>query len=244
MRKRGIVITVGAMCFILTFMVAIQFRTIKISESDITRLKNENELRDEINQWKDMYEIASNKIDELNIKVEEYRNAASKTSTATELINKELRDVSIIAGLTKVKGKGIEIILDDTEAINKVVEEIGYFDPNVYIIHDTDLLTVINELRAAGAEAISINGQRVIANTEIRCVGPVVSVNTARITAPFKILAIGGPDHLASALSLRNGIVDNLRASKIDVRINKLDEVVIPKYDKVIENKYVMPVVE
>jgi uncharacterized protein YlxW (UPF0749 family) len=244
MENKGIIITVGAMCFILTFMVAVQFRTIKLSESDITRLKSENELRDEINQWKDMYDIASNKIDELNSKVEEYRNAASQTNTATELINKELSDVSIIAGLTKVKGKGLEIVLDDTEAINKVVEEMGYYDPNVYIIHDTDLLTVINELRAAGAEAISINGQRIIANTEIRCVGPVVSVNTARITAPFKILAIGEPDHLASALSLRNGIIDNLKEYQINVTLNKLEEIVIPKYDKVIENKYAIPVAE
>jgi uncharacterized protein YlxW (UPF0749 family) len=244
LRNKGIIITVGAMCCILTYMVAVQLRTVKLSESDITRLMNENELRDEINQWKDMYNIASEKIDELNLKVEEYRTADSKTNTATAIIKKELDDANIIAGLTKVKGKGIEVTLDDTEAINKVVEDMGYYDPNVFVIHDTDLLSVINELRAAGAEAISINGQRVMANTEIRCVGPVVSVNTARIAAPFKISAIGEPDHLASALALRNGIVDNLREYDINVTITKLEEIIIPKYDKAVVNKYAIPVVE
>ena len=66
----------------------------------------------------------------------------------------------------------------------------------MYIIHDDDLLRVINELRAAGAEAIAINGERIVAMSEIRCAGPTLSVNNNRSAPPYEIKAIGNPNNL------------------------------------------------
>lgn len=225
-------------------MITLQIRTINKSESEILKLKRENELRDEINQWKDMYNLSSSKINELNQKIEEYRVASSKSSEIVALIKKELDDMTLLAGLTSMKGPGIEIILDDTKALEQIMLDAGYYDPNVYVIHDTDILLVINELRAAGAEAISINGQRITSNTEVRCVGPVVSINTARIAAPFVISAIGESDHLYSALNLRGGIIDNIRQDNIDVTIEKKNEIIVPEYSNVITYQYATPLKE
>lgn len=232
--KNGII---GLVCFLLVFMVTAQIKTISRSSSDILKLKTENELRDEINQWKDIYNTATSKINELNAKITEYQNSAAQEDQAVALIKQELDNVNIFAGLVAVKGQGIVITLDDTEALKKIESEVGY-DPNRYIIHDSDLVMIVNELRSAGAEAISINGQRITANTEIRCTGPQVLINGIRTVAPFKISAIGEATTLQGALSLRGGIIDTVKADNIDVKIEKKDEILIPAYEKSISYQY------
>ena len=241
-KTNGAKIIIGIICFLLMFMITWQIRTISVSESEILRLKNENELRDEVNQWKDMYNLSVEKNNELRTKIEEYKEASSKSSSTTGLIKKELDEVTVLAGLTDVKGEGIKITLDDTAAINQIALEAGGFDPNVFVIHDSDLLMIVNELRAAGAEAISINGQRISSRSEIRCVGPVVSINGARYSAPFTILAIGDDDLLESSMKLRGGIIDTLKQASIDVGIEKMEEIIVPKYDKVLINQYAKPI--
>lgn len=229
---------IGVMCFLLVFMITLQIRTINVSESDILRLKTENELRDEINQWKDVYANATEKINELNSKISDYQKSASMENDAVALIKKELDSANILAGLVAVKGEGIIITLDDTEALNDIAIQAGYYDPSAYIIHDSDLLMVINELRSAGAEAISINGQRITSSTEVRCVGPQVTINGVRVVAPFEILAIGESTKLQGSLNLRGGIIDSLKASSIDVTIEKKEEIVISAFEKPITYQY------
>ncbi len=240
-KTKGTKITIGIICFLLMFMVTWQIRTISVSESEILRLKNENELRDEVNQWKDMYNLAMDKNSELRSKIEEYQNASSESNATVALIKKELDEANLLAGLVDVKGPGIRINLDDTKAINQIAIEAGWYDPNVFVIHDSDLLMIANELRAAGAEAISINGQRISSQTEIRCVGPVISINGAKYAAPFVIEALGDADYLTSSMSLRGGILDSLKQASIDVTIDKEEEIIIERYNRALTNKYAKP---
>lgn len=237
-------VIVCLICFLLSFFITIQVRTIDKSESDILRLKTENELRDEIEQWKGMYNISSTKINELNKKIEEYRADFSSADDKIALIKKELDKANIMAGASQVKGRGITVKLDDTAALAQIAIDAGYYDRNVYIIHDTDILCIINELAAAGAEAFSVNGQRIVSTSAIRCVGPVIQINGVNIAAPFTISAIGEPDTLVGALNLRGGIMSDIKEAKIDVTVEKHDEVIIPAYDKVIEYQYASPVTE
>ena len=74
-------------------------------------------------------------------------------------------------------------------------------DPNRYVIHYENLLYIVNDLRNAGAEGISINGQRIVVSSEIRCVGNVIMVNTTRLAPPFEISAIGNPTALEEAIN-------------------------------------------
>ncbi len=235
---------VAIICFILFFLITLQMRTIRQSDSDILRLKTENELRDEINEWKDMYEISTYKIKDLEAKITDYKNNISTKDNAHALLNDEIEDLKMLTGLTAVKGQGIMVTLDDTKALNQIAIDAGFYDPNVYVIHDSDILLVINELKAAGAEAVSVNGQRIIASSEIRCVGPVIQINGIRLTAPFKISAIGSPEILASSLKLRGGIIDSIEQANIDVIIEKSDSIEIPKFENVIKYQYASPVEE
>ncbi len=242
--KNAYIPILALICLVTSVLITVQIRTISQSKSEITRLKNENELRDEINEWKDMYESITYKVSDLETKITDYKNAASANDATLKLLNREIEDLEILSGLTELKGSGVIVTLDDTRAINQIAADAGFYDPNVYVIHDSDILLVINELKAAGAEAISINGQRMTNNTEIRCVGPVIQINGIRLTAPFKITAIGAPDTLASSLKLRGGIVDQITQADIDVMIEKSDSVIVPKFDKVIEYKYASPIEE
>ena len=148
--------------------------------------------------------------------------------------------LQLLAGTTAVEGAGIEVVLDDS-AIPKKANE----NPNLYIIHDEDLLRVLNELHAAGAEAISLNDQRIVAMSEVRCAGPTVSVNNIRSAPPYVIKAIGAPKTLTSALRLRGGVVETFEFWGIQVKIKSQDKVQIPalkaprnfEYAKSVETK-------
>lgn len=237
-------ITVCIICFVLSLCFTIQVRTINTNESDILRLKTENELRDEIVQWKEVYEASIQKIEDLNAKIEEYRTASTKVDDTIKIMKKELDEANILAGLAKVKGPGITVKLDDTAVIDEINKNSGIYNPNVFVIHDTDIISVINELSAAGAEAFSVNGQRIIATTAIRCVGPVIQVNGINLSAPYTISAIGAPTTLRGALSLRGGIVSDMRSAKIDVTIEEQDEIIIPEYTGLLKYQYATLVTE
>lgn len=238
------ILLIGLICFLLAFMVTAQIRTINVSATDISRLKKENELRDEINQWKDVYDTATEKINELNSKITEYQNAAAEDDKAVALIKSEMDNAKVLAGLAEVEGQGVVVILDDTAALTQIAKDAGYFDPNAYIIHDSDLVMIVNELLSAGAEAISINGQRITGLTSIRCTGPQVIINGIRTVAPFKIVAIGESTTLKGALSLRGGIIDSIKADNIDVKIETSGDIIVPAYEKTITYQYAKPVEE
>ena len=242
--KNAYIPIVSLIFFVMFALITVQIRTIKQSNSEITKLKTENELRSEIDEWKDRYEAVSYKVEELESKVTEYKNSATERDKTLSLLNNEITSLEIFAGLKEVQGSGVIVTLDDTRAIDQIAADAGKYDPNVFVIHDSDILLVINELKAAGAEAVSVNGQRITSNTEIRCVGPVIQINGIRLTAPFKISAIGSPNTLANSLKLRGGIVDTITSANIDVNIEMVQQITIPKYEKVIEYKYASPTQE
>ena len=142
---------------------------------------------------------------------------------ADHVADHALARLQLLAGTTDVEGAGIEVVLDDSNIPKKANE-----NPNLYIIHDEDLLRVLNELRAAGAEAISLNDQRIVAMSEVRCAGPTVSVNNVRSAPPYVIKAIGAPKTLTSALRLRGGVVETFEFWGIQVKIKAADKVHIP----------------
>ncbi len=137
--------------------------------------------------------------------------------------NPKQERLNVMAGATAVEGAGVEIVLDDSTIQKKANE-----NPNLYIIHDEDLLRVLNELRSAGAEAICLNDQRIVSTSEIRCAGPTVSVNNVRSAPPYVIKAIGEPKTLTSALRLRGGVAETFEFWGIQVKIKESDKIHIP----------------
>jgi uncharacterized protein YlxW (UPF0749 family) len=134
----------------------------------------------------------------------------------------ELDHLKLISDLTDVTGEGIIITLNDAEA-----PEEG--DPSNYVIHDREVRRVLNELKVAGALAISINNERIIATSELICAGPTIKINNNRYAVPYVIKAVGDPDALYSALS-ESITVQDLLSMKKRVTITKEKEIQIPKF--------------
>ena len=142
-------------------------------------------------------------------------------------------ELKFLACKVAVEGEGVIITMNDSTDTAKNGE-----NQNLYVIHDDDILRVINELRAAGAEAISINGQRLTATSEIRCAGPTISVNNIRSAAPFEISAIGDKKNLANAVKMRGGVAETLSVWGIALDIKIADKILIPAYNGTTKNLY------
>ncbi len=140
----------------------------------------------------------------------------------------DINDLRLRVGVTSVEGPGIVITLDDTKAgkANRAMHPT--VNPSALLIHDVDLMTLVNELREAGAEAIAINDQRVAGSTAIRSVGPVIHVNGRPVSTPFVIRAIGKTDVLYGAMNLPYGLIDQLRPLGINISMVKKEKITIP----------------
>ena len=179
--------------------------------------------------------VNNQRVEELSMRLlqlEEERNALKnqlltieKESSMNQATNEFNEELKIQACLVPLEGPGIIIKLDDSSKQAKAGE-----NPNLYIIHDDDILKIINELRAAGAEAISINGQRLVDTSEIRCAGPTLSVNNIRSSAPYEIHAIGDRKNLENAIKMRGGVAETLKVWGINLEVESTNTVYIPPF--------------
>ena len=141
-------------------------------------------------------------------------------------------------GLTEVTGNGLIITINDNQDISL---NSWFADPNLLVVHDTDLMRVVNELKNAGAEAISINEQRLVTTSAIECDGNIIKVNGEKIGAPFTIKAIGLPEVLINVDRI-GGYLDYLRDTRfLKVSIERVTDkktITIPKYTGVMKFQY------
>ena len=172
-------------------------------------------------------------------KLTELQNALAKGSDASAALNKDLQETKFFAGLTEAIGPGVQVTLTDSRK-PQPFQPPDALPPN--IIHDADIQAVVNEMRAAGAEAIAINGQRVVATTSIRCVGPVVQVNGVPKAPPVLIQAIGDPDAMYGGLKTPDGVVDQM--SRFDpnmIKMEKKSKFVLPAYAGSAQTRFAHP---
>ncbi|WP_134684578.1 DUF881 domain-containing protein [Brevibacillus migulae] len=160
---------------------------------------------------------------ELQRKVSQVEEAlAQRQSEAAEILS-ELEAARMMAGVVPVSGPGVIVTMQDSE------QAAASADVTKYIVHEQDVRLMVNELRAAGAEAISINGQRLVSNSEIRCVGPTIIVNGVKSAAPFVITAIGDPATMVGGLHLPGGVM-NMLQDYVKIDIQEKEHVEIPAY--------------
>ena len=132
-----------------------------------------------------------------------------------------------MAGLAAVRGPGVIVTIHDNPKLPPYET-----DPDVisdYLVHDTDILPVVNELFSSGAEAISVNKERLIATSSIRCVGATVLINSVHVQSPFLIRAIGDPDVLEGTLKMRGGAAEDLFLLDM-ITVTKVKNMVVPAY--------------
>jgi uncharacterized protein YlxW (UPF0749 family) len=235
MNKKVISLTIGAICFILVLAIVIQVKTIKNTNSIVNyTLSNNNDLRDDLLRWKEKYDSVNTEVTKAEKKLEETRQLAIQNSPDSIKKERELNINNTALGLTDVSGQGVIVTLKDNQGVTN--ENIGITDDiRSYLVHDANLREIVRKLKISGAEAISINDERIVNDTSIICSGNVIRVNDKKVSSPFEIKAIGSPELLYGNL---DETITRLNNSGIIVDIKKQDNVKINKYDGVINFNY------
>lgn len=223
------IVMIALALFIFSFIIAAQLNTVG-NTNIISEGMREAELLQELQKAKEEYEALKEDYEKSQEIVEEYKTSSSSNDALIASMQQDLEKANILSGLATVRGEGVVITVKDSTDTEMSIE--------AGLVHDTDLTAIVTELKAAGAEAISINGQRVIATTAIRCVGPTIQVNSVKVASPFYIKAIGNSKYLESALNIKNGVVDSLKAYGIEVEVVTENNITIDKYDSTLKLRY------
>jgi len=170
----------------------------------------------------------------LRRQLETYERAAAEGRSLTEAMGRELESLRISLGLKAMRGPGVVVRVEDSSEQPK--------GANPVIVTYQDLVAVINELWAAGAEAIAVNGERITATTGISQVGGTVVINLQRLTGPFVIVALGDPATLEGALNIRGGLVESLRALGLQITISRRDTLVVPAFKGTVTFEHAKPI--
>jgi len=226
-------IWIGTACVILGVFIAFQMKFIQGTYlNGSTPTQKTTEILNEMAAVKAEKESLIEEVESLEKQLEDIQESASGESAVIKNLTDELNKYKAFSGMTKVSGQGVLVTIDNPPADNSYGLEVN-------IAYDYKLLLeLLNELNSAGAEAISINEQRMINSTEVRLAGTKVNVNTIPISPPFVIKAIGNSGTLDGALNQRFGIVANLRDMGYYVEVKAIENVEIPAYNGTLKFKY------
>lgn len=218
-------ILISIVSLVLGFILAYSY---SISQDKGEQLKgtiNFNEQENYKEELIDQKERNKQLTEEINDKQQVIRNIEQSLLDSEVSVGdlvKEAEMLRILIGDIPSQGKGISVSLQDG------AYDPSQVNPNDYIVHESHVFKVINELKISGSEAISINGQRLHANSNIRCTGPVITVDGKTFPAPFTIEAVGDPAVLLASVNLGGGIVDQLTSDNIVVTVEEKSKISMP----------------
>jgi len=230
------VLPITIVCIISGLLLSLQFKAQASLTSNPIGQRNEalvgliNNLEEEITKYQEGINLLREELDKIE-------NSTTTGQVDIKQLQQKVQKAKLQAGLLPVKGRGIKVIVDDNNAgLNAAPND----DPNRYIIHYENILNIITELKLGRAEAISINDQRIVTTSEIRCVGNVILVNITRLAPPFEISAIGNPDILEEMLL--SGEYDLLKGTGFPVdytKFNAENPLEIPAYTGTYQFNYI-----
>ncbi|HEV2357100.1 MAG TPA: DUF881 domain-containing protein [bacterium] len=165
---------------------------------------------------------------------QEQRAAADRRVTAA--LAEDLATLRTAAGLTPVRGPGVVITVTDSRRPLRPGE-----DPNLVLVHYSDVRDVVNALWAAGAEAIAVNDERIMSTTGLSCVGTTILCNTRRMAPPYRVVAIGDPAALMGAAQVRGGVLAQLRAFDFPVTVTVGTDLLVPAYSGGFVHRFAKP---
>lgn len=237
MNSKEISIVLGIMCTLLVFGIFVQVKTIEDTTTVISQTIEDNELRDEVLIAKEKYESLYREYANQENEIEEIRKKVAESDSSLSEKEQRVNENNKLLGYTDIKGNGIVIVLADNKGILNESSTIAT-DVSEYVLHYIDLIQVVNALKNAGAEAISINGQRIVSTTAIVCIGNVISINGEKVANPFEIKAIGDQEKLYGGITMLGGYVGILQNYGLVRSVEKQENIEIPKYIGTYTMKY------
>lgn len=224
MRLRGRYVILSLVFLVLGFMISFSYQfTKRESANQISSRQwtNEYQYRKMLIEQEQLNRELQKELFEKQKKVREVEEEFANEEKILFNLVEDVEKLRMYTGKIAVKGKGVEVTLADASYIP--TEE----NVNNYIVHESHVFKVVNELYISGASAVAINGQRLSKDSYISCNGPVITVDGKQFPAPFVISAIGNPDVLYPALNIAGGVKDQLVEDNIVVKMAKKDEILL-----------------
>ena len=218
---------IGVVAMVLCIIIVFQLRT----EEQIGR----NLPTRRVNELSQIFKNQSMQIKKNEREIQDLRKQVNDYDKDREIVR-----LKMAAGLLPLTGKGIRVTLGDS--VKKLKD---YEDPVFYIVHYDQLELTINELWAAGAEAIAVNGYRLGNTSGFSCAGTTILIDTKRLAPPYIIEAIGDPKNLQQALLMPGGFIESqILSFNLQFEIQPVDELKIPAYKGSIAFEYAKPLEE
>ena len=218
---------------VLGLLVSLQLKNVIAAGGSVSLIRI-RELNERIDALEQDNAALEREIVALHSEAFERERAAQAASEQTDALMGALEALRAEAGLTPLSGPGVTVtIRQRTTAGGEALQYVS----------DTDLLNIVNELWAAGAEAVTVNNQRLGAASEIRRAGAYISINGYATAAPFTITALGDEKALSSALNLYGGVVDML-SDAYDIEIIRQSSLTVPALEGEPGFRYARPAAE
>lgn len=215
-------IFIAALCFFATALI-VNGVNAHIDENTIYDLKNISAYEKNIKNMQSVVEKLRNDVKNEKSFASEYENTSYLDDIIS--INSQIEELKFYNGFTDVRGPGIMMRVSDS-----TIED-DSLDIMQKIVHDVDITVLLNDLKSAGAEAIDVNGKRIINISEVVCAGPVLQINGEAVPAPFVIRAIGDQDSLYSVVTEEGTYAYDLKDKYgMEVVVMKSYNLVVPKY--------------
>lgn len=219
MKKLSTPIIFGILCLILSFAITVQLKVTNTSESTSSKTKAIDKLKDEVIILNDENNKLTNKLQNTTDDLAKIRDEAAENDSSSMEKSKLIKKYIAVAGYTDVSGEGISIKYIPTQ--DQYTADIA-----------KDLRDIVNELKNAGIEAISINGQRLINKSSIEMVKNKIEINNVEITAPYIIDVIGNSEIINNSLIRPGGIIENIRNTGVKITIELKDNIKINKFSE------------
>ena len=206
---------------VVGFLLAFSYKTFQSNDKAfLLTTWNEDRYRDRLleerEETHELYEQLNERLAKVKALERQFDEAAERALVL------KLNQLRLLAGDVEAIGEGVTVVLKDAQ-YDPVKQ-----NPNDYIVHESHVLKMVNELKIAGAEGIAVNGQRLHARSSIKCTGPVITIDGQTYPAPFVVEAIGPAETLMQALELTGGVVDQLSSDQIVVDVQREKELTLP----------------
>lgn len=213
-------LSVTALCLVLGLLLVVQLR----SQRDVRQAMASTEWEFVVADLIESNARLRDEIGALQLQLAELQDLDRGGAVLESLVD-EVNHLRVANGLAKVSGPGVEL---------EIAGPVSVLD-----LHD-----LINELRNAGAEALALNGQRIVASSAISTDGEHVTVDGLPIPAPYRLEAIGEVHTLEVALTRPGGLVEMLRQTPRDILItvSQREKVTLPVHDQPVHFVYAVPV--
>ncbi|MGH1564399.1 DUF881 domain-containing protein [Mumia sp. DW29H23] len=220
---------------VTTALAGVLFVTSAISSEGDDLRSEGTDLPTLLEQRRDKVASQQQVVDDLSSQIETLTEDVETREVSTA--RSEVRALRGPAGFTEVSGPGMRVSLEDAP---RDVDEPG-LDPNLLVVHQQDIQAFVNALWEGGASAITLQGQRLISTTGIKCVGNSVILNGVPYSPPYVIEAVGDVSDLYAGLD-RSGAVETYREYaeryQLGLAISAKSEIVAPAYSGTVDLQY------